>query len=188
MSRTWVAVEKLARHEFAEIASRQEALQTIFPSLLDIFYHPIFDFFQKNRVFQQPPLFSTSLTKSATSRVFSSFFNSFHTDSYIVQSRCFLRRAMRRNSRIVLPVQPTSSVRVTSSTRCCPPDISPIIPDHDDVFELPCKGRRVAYSVDPVTAAQDHCRDQASPHGHYRLPAAPFRDGRTLGNQSGHAS
>ena len=44
-----MAVEKLARHEIAEIASRQEALQAIFPSLLDIFYHPTFDFFQKNR-------------------------------------------------------------------------------------------------------------------------------------------
>jgi hypothetical protein len=54
-----VAVEKLARHEFAEIASRQEALQMIFPSLLDIFYHPIFDFFQKNRLFQQLPLLLT---------------------------------------------------------------------------------------------------------------------------------
>jgi hypothetical protein len=30
-----VAVEKLARHKFAEIASRQEALQTISPSRLD---------------------------------------------------------------------------------------------------------------------------------------------------------
>jgi hypothetical protein len=47
-------VEKLAQREFSEITSRQEALQTTFPSLLDIFYHPIFDFFQKNRVFQQP--------------------------------------------------------------------------------------------------------------------------------------
>ena len=56
-----VAVEKLARHEFAEIASRQEVLQTIIPNLLDICYHPIFDFFQKNRPLQQPPLFSTSI-------------------------------------------------------------------------------------------------------------------------------
>jgi hypothetical protein len=40
-----VGVEKLAQREFAEIASRQEALQTILPKLLDIFYHPIFDFF-----------------------------------------------------------------------------------------------------------------------------------------------
>ncbi len=50
---TGVAVEKLAHSEFAKIGSRQEALQTIFPSLLGIFYHPIFDFFQKNRLFQQ---------------------------------------------------------------------------------------------------------------------------------------
>jgi hypothetical protein len=42
-----VAVEKLSRQEFAEIASRQEAPQTIFPSLLDIFYYPIFDFLRK---------------------------------------------------------------------------------------------------------------------------------------------
>src|ERR1700747_682528 len=46
-----VAVEKLAQREFSEITSRQEGLQTIFPSLLDIFYHPIFDFFQKNHFF-----------------------------------------------------------------------------------------------------------------------------------------
>jgi hypothetical protein len=49
-----VAVEKLSRRKFAEIASRQEALQTIFHSRLDIFHHPIFHFFQKNRLFQQP--------------------------------------------------------------------------------------------------------------------------------------
>jgi hypothetical protein len=48
-----VAVEKLAHSEFAKIGSRQEALQTVFPSLLDIFYRPIFDFFQENRLFQQ---------------------------------------------------------------------------------------------------------------------------------------
>ena len=56
-----MAVEKLAHSEFAKIASRQEALQTIFPSLLDIFYHPIFDFFQKNRLFQQPPVINIYL-------------------------------------------------------------------------------------------------------------------------------
>jgi hypothetical protein len=54
---TGVAVEKVDRDEFAEIGSRQEALQTIFPSLPDIFYHPIFDFFQENRLFQQALLF-----------------------------------------------------------------------------------------------------------------------------------
>jgi hypothetical protein len=46
-----VAVEKLAQREFAEIASRQEALQTIFPGRLDIFYHPIFNFFRKTEFF-----------------------------------------------------------------------------------------------------------------------------------------
>jgi hypothetical protein len=46
-----VAVEKLAHFEFAEIASRQEAVQSC-SSLLDIFYHPNFDFLQKMRVFQ----------------------------------------------------------------------------------------------------------------------------------------
>jgi hypothetical protein len=63
MLRTGVAVEKLAQSEFAKIGSRQEALQTIFLSLLDIFYRPIFDFFQKNRVFQQPPLLSIVIGK-----------------------------------------------------------------------------------------------------------------------------
>jgi len=53
-----VAVEKVAHPEFAKIASRPEALQTIFLSLLDIFYQPSFDFFQKNRLFQQPQAFS----------------------------------------------------------------------------------------------------------------------------------
>jgi hypothetical protein len=42
---TGVAVEKLAHWEFAKIRSRQEALQTISPSFLDIFYHRIFGFF-----------------------------------------------------------------------------------------------------------------------------------------------
>ena len=58
-----VAVEKLARQEFAEIASCQEALQTIFPRRIDIFYHPFSEVFQKTRVFQQPPLFATVILK-----------------------------------------------------------------------------------------------------------------------------
>ena len=58
-----MAVEKLARSEFAKIRSRQEALQTIYLNLLDIFYHPIFDFFQKRRLFQQPPVLSTVISK-----------------------------------------------------------------------------------------------------------------------------
>jgi hypothetical protein len=58
---TGVAVEKLSRRKFAEIASRQEALQTIFPSRLDIFRHPIFHFVQKNRLFQQPQALSPAI-------------------------------------------------------------------------------------------------------------------------------
>ena len=57
-----VGVEKLSSLKSAEFRSRQEALRTIFPSLLDIFYHPIFDFFQKNRLFQQPRDLSTVTT------------------------------------------------------------------------------------------------------------------------------
>jgi hypothetical protein len=51
---TGVAVEKLAHWEFAKIRSRQEALQTISPSFLDIFYHRIFGFFSAK------PTFSTA--------------------------------------------------------------------------------------------------------------------------------
>jgi hypothetical protein len=58
-----VAVEKLARSEFAKIRSRQEALQTILPSLPDIFYHLIFDSSRKNRVFQHPLLLPTIIRK-----------------------------------------------------------------------------------------------------------------------------
>jgi hypothetical protein len=58
-----VAVEKLARQEFVEIASRQEAPQTIFPRHLDIFYHPNFGFLQEKRVFQQPLLFPPRISK-----------------------------------------------------------------------------------------------------------------------------
>jgi hypothetical protein len=47
--------------------------------------------------------------------------------------------------------------RVTSSTRCCPPDISPITYDHDDLFELPAIGEAGSLFTYPVTAAQDHC-------------------------------
>jgi hypothetical protein len=54
-----VAVEKLASEKSAKIKMRQEALYAISPSLLDIFYRPIFDILKKNRVFQQPPLLPT---------------------------------------------------------------------------------------------------------------------------------
>jgi hypothetical protein len=63
MLRTGVAVEKLAHWEFAKISSRQEALQTISPSFLDIFYRRIFGFFRENRLFQQPQDFSTVIPR-----------------------------------------------------------------------------------------------------------------------------
>jgi hypothetical protein len=47
-------VEKIAHFDFAKTPSRQEALQTILPSLLDISYHSNFGFIKKKRVFQQP--------------------------------------------------------------------------------------------------------------------------------------
>jgi hypothetical protein len=184
-----VAVEKLAHFDFAKIASRQEALQTISRPHVDIFYHPIFDLSRGNRLFQQPRDFSTSLTKSASSRVFNSVLFFSDTLPQLCSPVVFRSSAAPQFSVCFFPVQPTGSVRVTSSTRCCPPDISPIIPDHDDVFRTPRNwGRRVTHSVNPVTAPQDHCCDQASPHRHYRFPAVLFRDGTTLGNQSGHAS
>jgi hypothetical protein len=48
---TRVAAEKLAQREFAEIASRQEALQTIFPSLLDICITRFSTFLRKTEFF-----------------------------------------------------------------------------------------------------------------------------------------
>jgi len=52
--KTPVAVEKLASEKSAKIKTRQEASQTIFPSLLNTFYHPSFDFFSEK------PTFSTA--------------------------------------------------------------------------------------------------------------------------------
>jgi hypothetical protein len=49
-----VAVEKLPPEKFAEIKSRQDALQTIFSGRLDIFYPPILGILKGKRVFQQP--------------------------------------------------------------------------------------------------------------------------------------
>ena len=58
-----MAVEKLPSRKSAEIGSRQEALEAISPSRLDIFYRPIFEFFQKNRLFQQPLLLPPAISK-----------------------------------------------------------------------------------------------------------------------------
>ena len=69
----------------------------------------------------------------------------------------FSGQLLRRISRVVVRVQPTSSVRVTSSTRCCPPAISPITCDHDDVFKLPDPSREAGSPFSyPVTTFSDH--------------------------------
>jgi len=69
-----------------------------------------------------------------------------------------------------------------------PPDISSVTFDHDVLFKLPSRlGRRVAYSVDPVTALQDHVVTRASPHG-LSPPAATVHGGRTLHNRSDRAA
>jgi hypothetical protein len=54
-----VAVEKLAHFDFAKTALRQEALQTIFPSLLDILNRPIFDFLRKTDFSTATPVLDT---------------------------------------------------------------------------------------------------------------------------------
>src|SRR5713101_6404401 len=84
------------------------------------------------------PTLSTSLTTSAASRVFCSYF------CFLLAHHCLSAVALfppalvaPRSSSFFVPVQPTCSVRVTSSIRCCPPNISPVTVDHDDLFELP---------------------------------------------------
>src|SRR5882724_5290641 len=61
----------------------------------------------------------------------------------------------------------------------CPPDISPVTFDHDDLFELPPFGEASSLFSYPVTAMQDHWCNLAFPHGLPRTAAA-FRGGRTL--------
>jgi hypothetical protein len=61
MQEWFEAVEKLTREEFAEMGSRQEAPQTIFSALLDIFYLPIRHFLLKNRLFQQTRILAAHL-------------------------------------------------------------------------------------------------------------------------------
>ena len=62
-----MAVEKLALNEFAEIASRQQALQTIFPSALDIFYLRFLTFLRKTDFFNSHSSYY-HITQNATLR------------------------------------------------------------------------------------------------------------------------
>jgi hypothetical protein len=52
----------------------------------------------------------------------------------------------------------------------CPPDISPVTFDHDDLFELPPFGEASSLFSYPVTAMQDHCCNLASRMGFPALP------------------
>jgi hypothetical protein len=62
MSRTGVAVEKLAPEKSAKIKTRQEALQTIFFDHLDIFYRGISTCLRKKGVLQQPQGLSLAIS------------------------------------------------------------------------------------------------------------------------------
>jgi len=86
---------------------------------------------------------AVSLTTPAVSRVCFSFFfvplTEFeHTSSSTHELRLFL-------SLRFICVTLACSARLRSSTQCCPPNISSITIDHDELFELPrSQGRRVS--------------------------------------------
>ena len=69
----------------------------------------------------------------------------------LAQERSFTRRIFFPSPiavRVPLRAQP----RVPSSLRCCPPNISSILADHDEVFELPGYPRRAGNLINrPVT-------------------------------------
>jgi len=54
-----VAVEKLAHSKFAKLLRVRKLYKRFFPVSWTFSNHPIFDYYQKNRLFQQPALFST---------------------------------------------------------------------------------------------------------------------------------
>jgi hypothetical protein len=65
-------------------------------------------------------------------------FRFLHAHACICAVALFPPQMIRRRRRFFfIHVQPTRSVRVTSSPRCCPPDISLVTVDHDDLFEVP---------------------------------------------------
>ena len=132
---------------------------------------------------------SPSLTKSATSRVFSSCFNSFCTHSYIAAVPLFASAADAPQFSGCSPCPAYELGSYRSSTRCCPLAISPITCNHDDFFELPdCSMEAGSLFTLSGHASAGRWSCLTSPHRHYRFPAPPFRDGRTLGKQSGHAA
>src|SRR5499427_5695337 len=70
--------------------------------------------------------------------------------------------------------------RIPSSLRCGPPNISSILTDHDEVFELPGNPGRAGSLINrPVTS--HHSRLQASPHRLHRFAAATISNFSGLG-------
>ena len=133
-------------------------------------------------------LFTTSLTRSAVSRYLGLFFHdfehTFHVSAHALVP--FERVTMWRRLICVQPkwLGPFSLHQIRWR---CPPDISPVTFDHDDLFELPPFGEASSLFSYPVTAMQDHCCNLAFPHGLPRTAAA-VRGDRTLCSQSGHAT
>jgi hypothetical protein len=86
---------------------------------------------------------SVSLTNAGRVKSFFEFFfclslNFAHTSSSTHELRLFLPL-------LFIYVTLTCSARLRSSTQCCPPNISSVTIDHDELFELPRRqGRRVA--------------------------------------------
>src|SRR5579862_8381323 len=51
----------------------------------------------------------------------------------------------------------------TSSSRCCPPDISSVLADHDEFFELPHLGEAGRLFRDSITAITGSCSQAGIP-------------------------
>src|SRR5215469_5537078 len=103
---------------------------------------------------------STSLTKSASSRVFNSFFIPFAHTPTVVQP------VVSRGERCAAILGFLSNLRTRFVS------LHRLGVAHQTSLRSPAT--MMMYSN--------------SPQAHYRFPAVLFRDGRTLGNQSGHAS
>jgi len=83
----------------------------------------------------------TSLTTPAGSRVFAPDLLSFSHTTTFYAICAPVRRMIRRNWRFHSCPTYFARPRVTSSIRCCPPNISSVTVDHDGLFELPaCQG------------------------------------------------
>jgi hypothetical protein len=85
------------------------------------------------------------------SRLFESFFSNVEHTRTLARRRAFAARMffLRRSlSVFTLSAQP----RIPSSLWCCPPNISSILTDHDEVFELPGYPGRAGRLINrPVT-------------------------------------